>query len=364
MNKRTKNWNLWLSKKVKHIAFTTTIMMCVYTTGFSQIELHNNLNSNKMKNQEVLTVDYTQLNEGKNRVYFMSQGYKLAGDLYLPKEFDSEKKYPTIIYTRVGTQVKEQTGATYGNKLAAKGYAFLVFDPINFGDSEGEVRNYESMHNMIPNTTDAISFLRTLKFVDREKFYGLGACAGAPYICNVAIGDVRIKAVATLVGNFDAAASLFGAYPKEVLDKMLEVAAEGKQRYYETGEYDTAPTFGGMPIPPPENASKALKDAYEYYFNRAGHDKIPNYSPYYPTIGMPVDPARVFVNQAKYFTTPFLVIAGSEAFTHDMDKQVYEMAAGEKEWFVIEGASHMDLYDMDKYLDPAIDKIDEFLKKY
>lgn len=182
MNKRTKNWNLWLSKKVKHIAFTTTIMMCVYTTGFSQIELHNNLNSNKMKNQEVLTVDYAHLKKGKNRVYFMSQGYKLAGDLYLPKGFDSEKKYPTIIYTRVGTQVKEQTGATYGSKLSAKGYAFFVFDPQNFGDSEGEIRNYESIHNMVPNTTDAISFLRTLKFVDKDRFYGLGACAGAPYI--------------------------------------------------------------------------------------------------------------------------------------------------------------------------------------
>ncbi|WP_321332686.1 alpha/beta hydrolase [uncultured Bacteroides sp.] len=315
-------------------------------------------------NQKVQTVDYRHLKEGKNPVYFMSQGYKLAGDLYLPKDFDSNKKYPTVIYTRPGTQVKEQTGTTYGVKLSAKGYVFLAFDPKNFGDSEGEVRNYESIHNMVPNTTDAISFLRTLKFIDRDKFYGLGACAGAPYICNVAIGDVRIKAVATLVGNFDAAASLFGAYPKELLDKMLAVAAEAKQRYYETGEYDTAPTFGGMPIPLPDSAPKAMKDGYEYYFNRAGQDKCPNYSPYYPTIGLPVDPSRVFVNQAKYFTTPFLVIAGSEAFTRDMDKQVFDMAAGEKEWMVIEGASHMDLYDIDQYLDPAMDKVDEFFKKY
>ena len=314
--------------------------------------------------QKVLTVDYQKLKEGKNRVYFMSQNYKLAGDLYLPKGFDSKKKYPTVIYTRVGTQVKEQTGATYGNKLAAKGYAFLVFDPKNFGDSEGEIRNYESMHNMVPNTTDAISFLRTLKFVDRDRFYGLGACAGAPYICNVAIGDARIKAVATLVGNFDAAASLFGAYPKELLHKMLQTAAEAKQKYYETGEYETAPIFGGMPLPPPDNASKAMKDAYHYYFIRAGQDKCPNYTPYYPTVGLPVDPARVFMNQAKYFTTPFLVIAGSEAFTHDMDKQVFDMAAGEKEWMVIEGASHMDLYDIDKYLDPAMDKVDAFFKQY
>jgi len=323
------------------------------------------LKSNKMKKyQTVDAVNYSQLKEGKNRLYFMSLDCKLAGDLYLPKGFDNEKTYPTVIYTRVGTQVKEQTGAIYGNKLSSKGYAFFVFDPKNFGDSEGEVRNYESIHNMVPNTTDAISFLRTLKFVDRARFYGLGACAGAPYICNVAIGDARIKAVATLVGNFDAAASLFGAYPKDILDKMLETAAEAKQKYYETGEYEMAPIFGGMPLPPPDSASQAMKDGYQYYFVRAGQDKFPNYTPNYPTIGLPVDPSRVFMNQAKYFTTPFLVIAGSEAFTHDMDREVYDMAAGEKEWMDIQGATHMDLYDNDEFLEPAIDKVDEFFKKY
>lgn len=353
------------SNNLKYNTLKVIIAMFVSTAGFSQNKLNSNLKSNKMSNhQNVLAVDYGQLKEGKNRLYFMSQGYKLAGDLYLPKDFNFNKKYPTVIYTRVGTQVKEQTGATYGNKLAAKGYAFFVFDPKNFGDSEGEVRNYESIHNMVPNTTDAISFLRTLTFVDRDKFYGLGACAGAPYICNVAIGDARIKAVATLVGNFDAAASLFGAYPKEILDKMLQTAAEAKQKYYETGEYEMAPIFGGMPLPPPDTASKAMKDAYGYYFLRAGQDKCPNYTTNYPTIGLPVDPSRVFMNQAKFFTTPFLVIAGSEAFTHDMDREVYEMAAGEKEWMDIEGASHMDLYDNDKYLDPAMDKVDDFFKKY
>jgi fermentation-respiration switch protein FrsA (DUF1100 family) len=347
-------------------AITTGAALLLISIGVSaQNELnYKTQNDKNMKNQELITVDYTQLKEGANRVYFMSQGYKLAGDLYLPKGFHSNKKYPTIIYTRPGTQVKEQTGATYGKKLSEKGYAFLSFDPKNFGDSEGEIRNYESIHNMVPNTTDAISFLRMLKFVDRDKFYGFGACAGAPYICNVAIGDARIKAVATLVGNFDAAASLFGAYPKEAVAQMMKTAAEAKQKYYETGEYDTAPIFGAMPLPPPENAPRSMKDGYEYYFKRAGQDKCPNYSSNYPTVGLPLDPSRVFFNQAKYFTTPFLVIAGSEAFTRDMDKQVYDMAAGEKEWLVIEGASHMDLYDIDQYLDPAINKIDEFFKKY
>lgn len=315
-----------------------------------------------MKQSQVLTVDYSQLKSGKNRLSFLSQGYKLAGDLYLPENFNSDHKYPTIIYTRPGTQVKEQTGNSYGQRLANKGYAFFVFDPKNFGDSEGEVRNYESIHNMVPNTTDAISFLRTLTFVDRENFFGLGVCAGSPYICNVAIGDARIKAVGTVVGNFDAAAALFGNFPKEAVQHMLNVAAEGRQRYYETGEYDTADVFQGIPMPPPDNMPQDLKDTYQYYFVRAGNDKHPNYTSKYPTIGMPLDPARVFTGQAKYFTTPFLVIAAENAFTKNMDREVFEMAAGEKEWMEIKGASHIDMYDIEPYINQAVDKIDSFFK--
>lgn len=315
-------------------------------------------------NSQVLSVDYSTLKSGKNRLHFMSQGYKLAGDLYLPKNFDSQLKYPTIIYTRPGTQVKEQTGATYGQRLADKGYVFFVFDPKNFGDSEGEVRNFESIHNMVPNTRDAVSFLRTMKFVERESFFGLGVCAGSPYICNVAISDVRIKAVGTVVGNFDAAASLFGNYPKEAIQHMLSVAAEDSQRYYETGEHGTADVFMGIPMPPPENMPKDLHDGYQYYFIRAGKDSCPNYSTQYPTISMPLDPARVFTGQAKYFTTPFLVIAGENAFTKKMDREVFEMAAGEKEWLEVQGASHIDLYDMEPYIGQAIDKIDSFFKNY
>ncbi|MBI1494512.1 alpha/beta hydrolase [Halocynthiibacter styelae] len=310
-----------------------------------------------------IPVDATQLQAGKNRVHFMSEGSKIAGDLYLPEGFVSSGSYPTIVYTRPGSQVKEQTGAVYGAKLAAKGYIFLVFDPKNFGDSEGHVRNYESIHNAAPNTTDAISFLRTMPFVDRDRFFGLGLCAGAPYICNVAIGDARVKAVATVVGNFDAAALLFGGYPKETIDQLMAAAAEGKQRYYEAGEYATADIFGGLPRPAPEQAPAAMREAIDYYFFRVGADTCPNYSNEFPLIGMPLDPARTFVGQAKYFQQPLMVIAGSEAATRDMDKNVFEIAAEPKEYLEIEGASHMDLYDQDQFVDQAVDAVDSFYKK-
>jgi hypothetical protein len=37
------------SQKKGILSFHNNLMMCVYTAGFSKIELHNNLNSNKMK---------------------------------------------------------------------------------------------------------------------------------------------------------------------------------------------------------------------------------------------------------------------------------------------------------------------------
>ncbi|MCT4631646.1 MAG: alpha/beta hydrolase [Firmicutes bacterium] len=309
-------------------------------------------------------VNLEKLKSGKNRVYYTSLSCKIAADLYLPDNFDLDNKYPTIIYTRVGTQVKEQTGATYGEKLSKLGYVFLVFDPINFGDSDAIVKNHETMHNVMPNTTDGISFLRTLQFVDRDRFFGLGICGGAPYICNVALSDARIKAVSTVVGNFDAAGGLFGTYPKEMIDQMLNVAAEAQQHYFETGEYQMASIFAGMPIPLPEDAPKALKDGYGYYFVRKGHEKIPNYIPEYPITNLLYEPSLSFMHQARYFTTPLLVVAGSESMTRDMDREVFESVKGEKEWLELNGASQTDLYDTDKYVDQAVSKIHEFYSKY
>ncbi len=309
-------------------------------------------------------VDTAQLKPGKNRVYYKSLGCKIAADLYLPERFRPDGRYPAIVYTRVGTQVKEQTGATYGEKLAALGYAFLVFDPINFGDSDIRIKNHETMHNVIPNTTDAISFLRTFSFVDRDRFFGLGVCGGAPYICNVALSDSRLKAVGTVVGNFDAAAGLYGTFPKEIIDQMLETAAVAQQRYYETGEYEMASIFQGMPIPPPEDAPDGIKDGYGYYFIRKGKEVCPNYSPEYPTTALLYEVSLSFMHQAQFFSTPFLVIAGSKAFTRDMDRQVYERAIGDKEWFEIEGATQTDLYDGEAAVGEATARLDAFFKKY
>ncbi len=47
MNTCRKYEDLCLLKRVEHIVFTTTVMVCIYTIGFSQNKLNENIKSNK-----------------------------------------------------------------------------------------------------------------------------------------------------------------------------------------------------------------------------------------------------------------------------------------------------------------------------
>lgn len=61
---------------------------------------------------------------------------------------------------------------------------------------------------------------------------------------------------------------------------------------------------------------------------------------------------------------PLLMIAGSEAETAYFSREAIERAAEPKELFVIDGATHIDLYDRDEYVTPAVARLTEFFGKH
>jgi len=61
---------------------------------------------------------------------------------------------------------------------------------------------------------------------------------------------------------------------------------------------------------------------------------------------------------------PYLAIAGTKALTFGLSQIAYDRASEPKEFFKIEGATHVDLYDIDKYVDQAVDKLNMFYTKY
>jgi fermentation-respiration switch protein FrsA (DUF1100 family) len=308
----------------------------------------------------------SKLTAGRNKITFKSQNANIAGFLYLPKDFSADKKYPTILFMRPATQVKEQTIKVYGNKFAAKGYVFMGFEPYNYGESDGDIKNYESTEHILLNISDAISFLRSFDFVDRDRLTGAGLCMGGMYMTYTAVMDKRLKAVATISAFLNNAGYLYSMMPKEQMLQVLEMQGEERQKYYGTGELKRADLLGGMfDNGLPEGLPKFFQDTYSYYFTeRAGTKTYPGYTNMVPSFQPQAD-IRLNANGfAPYFNTPYLGIRGSVALTGPMTDEFYGNVTEPKEMHVIEEAGHFDLYDVDAYVDQVIEKAGNFFKKH
>ena len=84
----------------------------------------------------------THYKEGK-KVYFKKFDLMIAGLLFLPDNFDEDKKYPAIVVTHPGGGVKEQCSSLYAWNLAKNGYVALAFDATHQGENEGMPRYLE-----------------------------------------------------------------------------------------------------------------------------------------------------------------------------------------------------------------------------
>jgi fermentation-respiration switch protein FrsA (DUF1100 family) len=61
---------------------------------------------------------------------------------------------------------------------------------------------------------------------------------------------------------------------------------------------------------------------------------------------------------------PLLVIAGSKADTLFWSQEVHAKAKDPKELHVIDGATHIDLYDRPQFVTPAVAKLTEFFGRH
>ena len=77
------------------------------------------------------------------KVTFSSEGVLLTGILRSPQS--NNQKLPIIIIAPSWINVKEQFAAIYAERLAGLGYHTLTFDFRNYGESGGEIRNYENL---------------------------------------------------------------------------------------------------------------------------------------------------------------------------------------------------------------------------
>jgi fermentation-respiration switch protein FrsA (DUF1100 family) len=316
------------------------------------------------------TIEMSDLKPGKNLVSFKSEGSKIAALLFLPDDYESDHKHAAIVVVCPASGVKEQTAGIYAEKLAKQDFITLAFDHRTFGESEGEPRCMENAPMKVEDIKNAVSFIASVPGVDRSKIGELGICSGAGYGIQAACFDARIKTVATVSGFIDFIDyGLSGStqYLRRLsgdkinqFQKQIQIASIARQKYYETGE---VVMIEGIP-PKGSRIGEFWDRAADYYHNPERGGAIKTYNP--ERAAMSLD-TRYFFNASEHMELmrgkPFLAITGTDAYTAFFSEVAVERAKGDKELFKVKGAHHFDLYDNDKYVNQAIEKLSSFYNR-
>jgi fermentation-respiration switch protein FrsA (DUF1100 family) len=296
------------------------------------------------------------------QVSFLSNNIKIAANLYYPANITlGNKSAQAIVVAHPAAGVKEQAAGLYAKRLAEKGFITLTFDAAYQGESEGIPRGFEDPSQRVEDIRAAVAFLGTFAEVDATKIGVLGICASGGYSLVATATDHNIKALATVsgvdIGDWYRKGS-DGKQDPNVIQGMLDAAAADRIAVLN----GKAP--GTFFIRPTAEAAKAaggiIYEGWEYYCtDRANH---PNQTDNMTWSSVERIAGFYSPHSAHLIAPrPVLMIAGTDAQTLWMTKDAYEKANEPKELFLVEGATHISLYDKD--VSQAVPKLEEFFKK-
>jgi fermentation-respiration switch protein FrsA (DUF1100 family) len=301
----------------------------------------------------------------RSNVTFKSNGLKIAGHLYLPDDYKEGEKRSAIVVGHPCGGVKEQTAGLYAKKLSEKGFITLAFDASYQGESEGEPRFLEDPFSRAEDVKSAVTFLETRDDVDEQRIGAFGICASGGYVPFAAETDRRIKAVGT-VSAVDMGDFVRNGLRNSVIPNLEHLLEESNKARIEEAKGQPPRLEHIVPNTPeevPKDAPSSIREATDYYRTpRAQHpnsqnwilvrsiDRIAEYSSY--------DHVHMISPH------PLLMIAGTKADTRYFSETAIEKAKEPKELFLIEGATHISLYDKKEYVNPAVDKLNNFFNQY
>ena len=286
----------------------------------------------------------------------------IAGNLYLPPNYDANKKYSAIIVGHPFGGVKEQTSDLHAQKMAELGYITLAFAASHYGESGGYPRYIESPETRVEDFSAAVDFLSNYFTVDKNRIGVIGICGGGGYSVSAAQIDHRIKAVATISMYDMGRARRQGLGDVITYEQRMNTLDEiGEQRIREfRGE--PRKDIVAIPTTLSENDTDNTREFFDYY--RTPRGQHPNSTTSYSYTSLaPMMNFFPFVQIETISPRPLLFIVGERAVSAYFSEDAYNKAAEPKELFVVPGASHVDLYDRPEYMSISLPKLDTFFKQ-
>lgn len=310
-------------------------------------------------------------------------GITLVGDLYVPKNIRSGQKLPAIAVAGAFGAVKEQSSGLYAQAMAERGFVTLAFDPSYLGESGGEPRNMASPDINTEDFSAAVDFLGLQNFVNREQIGILGICGWGGMALNAAVGDTRIKAVATSTmydmsrvmangyeinmkqnaqGGYDRAQPQMDAEARYQTKVQLN---NGRWEAAQNGYATLSPANNLDPKDITADTPKFIAEYADFYRTKRGfHPRAVNSNPQgswattvpLAFINMPI------LQRAGELRAPTLIVHGEKAHSRYFSENAFKsLGSKNKELYIVPGANHTDLYDNTRGKIP-FDKFEQFFK--
>jgi fermentation-respiration switch protein FrsA (DUF1100 family) len=287
---------------------------------------------------------------------------ELAADLHLPDVSSEAAPLRAVVLSTPGSSVKEQIGANYASRLAARGIAALVFDPAHQGQSGGEPRDLEDPYRRGEDISYAIDALSTIPGIDPERIGVLGICAGGSYAVHTARTDHRIKAVGTVVAS--NIGSAFRSFQPDGPAAALDALADARTEETRAGELSRV---NWLPDTLDDAAAAGLTDidttqAITFYRTERGRNEHSTNRRISRSDSLLLG-YDAFHLVDQLMTQPLQVIlAGRIGNTgsYENGMQLWKLAPNPVDLMVIEGAGHYEMYDEPEYVDAAVDRLIAF----
>ena len=289
-------------------------------------------------------------------------GITLVGDLYIPKTLKKDEKLPAIALSGPFGAVKEQASGLYAQTLAERGFITLAFDPSYTGESKGTPRDVASPDINTEDFSAAVDYLSNHANVNPDKIGILGICGFGGFAINAAAIDTRIKA--TVASTMYDMTRVSAKGYNETIDEQGRYELKqslNKQRTedYKNGTYAKA---AGLPEKLTGEEPQFVKDYWNYYKTKRGfHERSINSNGNWnmtsslALINMPI---LAYSDEIK---SAVLVIHGEKAHSRYFGEDAFKKLKGDnKELLIVDGASHVDLYDNLEKI--PFDKIEHFFK--
>ena len=249
-----------------------------------------------------------------------------------------------IVVAGSWTTVKEQMANIYAYKLAKRGFVALAFDFRNYGESEGQPRDYEVPTMKAEDIVSAASFLKRLPFVDKENIGGLAICASAGYMTAALLDNSKaIKAVNYIAPWLHNATIVNLIYGKDGVAHRLYQASQARAKFNKTGEVEYVPAVSTT-----NHDAAMYGDArtFDYYLNPA-RGAVKEWDNLFAVMAwkewLEFDPIRYGVN----VSTPTNIVHSQAAAIPIGTGEYYSRLRGPKHITWLDNVTQFDFYDQE-----------------